>query len=57
MAEWHDEISQAPFGLWIGYDVWEIVTHLEGVVCAPCLIDFRLDDWILVRELKVIYDL
>ena len=57
MAEWHDEISQAPFGLWIGYDVWGIVTHLEGVVCAPCLIDLRLDDWILVRELKVIYDL
>ena len=37
-----------------GVDVWEKVTHLEGVASAPCLIDLRLDHWVLVRELEII---
>ena len=51
------EISRAPFGLYSDYDVWEIMTHLESVASAPCLIDLRLDHWVFVRELEVIYDL
>jgi len=49
--------SRAQFGLWGGADVWERVTHLEGVASAPCLIDLRLHYWVLVRKLKVIDDL
>ena len=51
------EVSRAPFGLCSGTDVWEMVTHLEGVACTPCLIDLRLDHWVLMRELEVINDL
>ena len=36
------------------FDVGKTVTHLKGVASAPCLIDLRLDHWVLVRELKVI---
>jgi hypothetical protein len=52
-----NEVSQAPFGLCSRDDDWEMVTHLEGVASAPCLIDLRLDHWVLVGELEVINDL
>ena len=35
----------------------ETVTHLEGVASAPCLIDLRLDHWVLVRKLEIIDNL
>ena len=35
----------------------ETVTHLEGVASAPCLIDLRLDHWVLVRKLEIINNL
>lgn len=34
-----------------------MVTHLEGVASAPCLIDLRLDHWVFVRKLEVINEL
>lgn len=33
-------------------DCWEMVTHLMGVGCAPCLIDLGLDR-VFVGELEV----
>jgi hypothetical protein len=52
-----NQFLQAYFGLWGGADVWEMVTHLEGVASAPCLIDLRLNHRVFVRKLEVIDDL